>query len=282
MSRLIDGVEPLTRVAEGGEISIEALADRVKKTREAHGELLQKYHEVWYNCEHTWVYTHFLGIGMMKCPNDLWMYQQIMTILRPVNIIETGTYQGGSALWFAMLMDMLRIDGGQIFTLDYEAYDLDPIVRHPRISYLHGNSVDEELIAEIEGAMLPGPTLICLDSDHSTEHVHRELELYAPLCQVGDWLVVEDTNIGWSDGVKHAKEYNPGLLRCECTCGAHWPQDSAKCPNDKSNEGARGGLQQYLEEHPNEWQQDVLSERYLLTMNPGGWLRRVGECNHGT
>ena len=52
--------------------------------------------------------THYLGIGLMKCPNDLWVYQDIITRLRPKTILEMGTFAGGSALWFAHLMDLLN------------------------------------------------------------------------------------------------------------------------------------------------------------------------------
>jgi cephalosporin hydroxylase len=122
------------------------------------------------------------------------------------------------------------------------------------------------------------------------------LELYAPLCKVGDWLVVEDTNIGWTDGKEHTVTFKGDLGKC--TCGAQfmsflddakdtvhpylWKQATArltkvKCPHDKNDMGARGGLIEYMDKHPGEWRQDILSERYLLTMNPGGWLQRVGE-----
>ena len=70
--------------------------------------------------------------------------------------------------------------------------------------------------------------------------MRKELELYAPACQSGDRLVVEDTNVAW--------------------------------PNDR---GAQGALDDYLAAHPGEWQHDLLCERCLLTMHPGGWLVKV-------
>lgn len=292
----VAGVKPLT-VVKGGEITIEGLEQAVRETREQHGDLLQEYHKVWYNASFTWPYTHFLGVGLMKSPNDLWMYQAIMTRLRPQTIIETGTYQGGSALWFAFLMDMLRIEGGRVLTVDYEDHRINPIIQHPRITFLAGNSVDPVLVDAIKAEIQPGPVLICLDSDHSEAHVKRELELYAPLCKVGDWLVVEDTNIGWSDGTtEHSVSFNGDIGRCSCGLKFLVLEDlrenvspeavakilaRTKCPHDKSDRGARGGLTDYMEDHPNEWRQDILSERYLLTMNPGGWLERMAECSHG-
>lgn len=283
----VEGVKPST-IVQMGKITIDQLEADVQKARTENSETISKFHEIWYNASFTWPYTHFLGVGMMKCPNDLWMYQAIMSRLRPKTIIETGTYQGGSALWFAYLMDMLGIADGKVFTIDFEAYDLDPIVRHPRITYLHGNSVDQSLVASLaEEIAQDAPLLICLDSDHSEKHVKAELDLYAPLCKVGDWLVVEDTNVGWVDD-SHKLTFGGDLGKCSCglafmvmeNAKGRVNLDKVRCPNDRTDLGARGGLTEYLEQHPGEWRQDILSERYLLTMNPGGWLQRVGECNH--
>jgi cephalosporin hydroxylase len=130
---------------------------------------------------------------------------------------------------------------------------------------------------------LIGPTLVVLDSDHSAEHVRNELELYAPMLRVGDWLVIEDTNIGWT---AHKVEVGPDYFG-RCSCGkvfwaAEAPPGPILCPNDdgSGDRGARGGVQDYMDKHPGEFVQDLLSERYLLTMNPGGWMQRVKGCEH--
>lgn len=243
------GVNPMT-IVETGHTTIEAMQDAVRKTMHEHGPLLQEYHNVWYNAPHTWHYTRFLGVGMMKSPNDLWAYHDLMTEHRPTTVIETGTYAGGSALWFAYLMDMLGIDG-HVYTIDF---DDRRKCSHPRITFLGGDSTNPEIrdaiveeVVKKHGAL--GPLLVSLDADHSAAHVKAELELYAPLCQVNDWLVVEDTNIAWT--------------------------------GDKGDPGARGGLQSYICAHPGEWRQDPLCERWLLSMNPGGWLQRIKGCTHG-
>src|SRR6187401_881543 len=64
---VIEGVKPAT-IVHTGKISIEELEAEVRKTQEQHGSLLAEYHKVWYEASFTWPYTHFLGIGMMKCP----------------------------------------------------------------------------------------------------------------------------------------------------------------------------------------------------------------------
>ena len=274
------GITPLTVVDSDKSVSFEELARRIEATRTDHGDILQQYHEVWYNAPHTWHYTHFLGVGLMKCPNDLWIYQALMHDFRPQVVIETGTYTGASALWFAFLMEMLQIDGGHIYTVDYEDHRR---CNHPRITFLGGNSVDPLMVQSIAD-VLPheGTRLVSLDSDHSAQHVYDELKLYAPLCRVGDWLIVEDTNIGWDGGTHTVSVVG---LYCHCSCGQVFdiPMHNflhPKCPMDHGDRGARGGLEDYLNEHPGEFRQDLLCERYLLTMNPGGWLQRVKECNH--
>ena len=252
----VPGVQPQTVVHDNLRTTFEELAERVLQTRKDHGDVLQAFHDIWYTCGHTWVFTHFLGVSVMKNPNDLWVYQALMTALRPQCVIETGTYQGGSALWFAYLMDMLGIVGGKVYTIDFEDHVTMPPPRHPRITWLAADSTDPAVVEAIAAEKPAGPLLVSLDADHTAEHVGKELALYAPLCAVGDWLVVEDTDIAW-----HPQEGVDGQL---------YPGDH----------GARGGVQAYLEQHPGEWRQDVLCERYLLTCHPGGWLQRIKACEH--
>jgi len=232
--------EPLTKV-NTSPTSLEIITAQITETMQTNAALLQKYHEVWYNAvTHTWGFTNFLGIGMLKCPNDLWAYHDIMVRVRPKTVLEMGTFAGGSAMWFAFLMDMLGIDG-RVYSVDIDPTHRQPNAKHPRIAFVTASSVDPQLAKSlIDARDTSAPLLVVLDSDHSEAHVRAELELYAPACRVGDRLVVEDTNVAW--------------------------------PHDR---GARGALESYLAEHPNEWRHDIVSERWLLTMHPGGWLERV-------
>lgn len=236
------GPKPVTVVYPPRAITYEEMEARVRATREAHAGTLQEFHRIWYEAGHTWAWTNFLGVGMMKNPFDLWIYQDLITAYRPKTILETGTFAGGSALWFAVLMDALGIDDGRIITVDLDDHRQ---CQHERITWVAGDSTDPAIAAAML-AEVEHPLLVSLDADHSTAHVRKELELYAPHVRPGEYLVVEDTNIGWTD-----------------------------------ERGARGGLEDYLRAHPGEWRQDLLCEKYLLSMNPGAWLQRIAECSHG-
>lgn len=279
--------QPLTVVDDETACPIEVLIERVKDTRTKHADILQKYHDIWYECGHTWHYTHFLGVGLMKCPNDLWIYQDLIWRIKPTTIVETGTYTGGSALWFAFLLDMARIKDGRVLTVDIKDYRKSADVLHPKITYLEGNSASPEIAGAIERSLpKDGRRLFVLDSDHSAEHVRMELELYAPMARPGDYVVVEDTNISWADSSHVVKSYPSAWssMSCyQCSCGYTWPmrqKDTPTCPKSGGDRGARGGVEDYLMAHQGEFVQDVLCERYALSMNPGGWLQRVRACDH--
>lgn len=160
----------------------------------------RRAHQLLYGCIMRTT-RHWLGVPVRKSPLDLWAIQDLIYRLRPQLIIETGTAFGGSAYFYASLLDLLHY--GEVITIDNDSTHMRP--PHPRITYVTGSSVEAPVVAAMtdhcKGPGLPSgkaPVLVILDSDHRAEHVLAELNAYAPLVTAGSYLVVEDTNInGW-------------------------------------------------------------------------------------
>jgi cephalosporin hydroxylase len=149
---------------------------------------------LWYHrtgAEQQFGHTSWLGVPVQKLPFDTWVIQEILWELRPDVIVETGTYKGGSAYYYATLFD--AIGHGRILTVDIEPQPDLP--QHPRITYLVGSSTAPETVERIRQAVGPSEkVLVFLDSAHEAEHVAEEIRLYAPLVSPGSYLIVEDTH----------------------------------------------------------------------------------------
>lgn len=223
----------------------------------AHQELIFKFTQAWYASPYTFRTTKVLGYDACKIPFDLWIFHDLMMQYRFQTVVETGTASGGAALWFAVLMDLLKIDG-VVHTIDVDSVEVHgdrPV--HPRIVYHHGNSTDPELVELIatDAQSRGGHLLVDLDSDHHAPHVLQELELWAPLVPVGSWLVVEDTN---GSPVETDPDTGAPVMV----------------------EGPFAAVMEYLQRHPGEFLRDVVCERFMITMNPHGWLQRKAACAH--
>ena len=139
-------------------------------------------------------------------PLDLWVYQEILHELRPRFIVECGTAAGGSALFLASVCELLGV--GEVVTVDIEERPGRPA--HDRITYLRGSSVAEDVVGRVKGLVRDAaPVLVILDSDHSREHVLRELRLYGEIVTPGSYLIVEDTNV---NGHPVSELHGPGPM----------------------------------------------------------------------
>jgi cephalosporin hydroxylase len=168
------------------------------------------------------------------------MYQELICDLRPDLIVETGTFEGASAFYFATLLDLLG--DGEIITIDITEQPGRPV--HPRITYVAGSSTDDDVVAMVRARGRHKPTvMVILDSDHTAPHVRRELELYSPLVTPGSYLVVEDTNV---NGHPVFPEFGPGPMEAVVDFLAA----------------------------TDEFEVDQDMERHLVSFNPNGWLRR--------
>jgi len=154
-----------------------------------------------------WKRMHYRGVRILKFPSDLWNYQEIFTERRIEWVIETGTRHGGSALYFA---DLLQLNGsaGRVISIDVDPA-ANMVGQHPRIDFLLGDSSSPDAVAAVS-KRLPatrGALFVILDADHGKSHVLRELTVWTPVLRRGDYLVVEDTCI---NGHPLRADFGPG------------------------------------------------------------------------
>lgn len=198
-----------------------------------------------YGDSRVWLNTHWLGTPILKVPLDLWMYQEIMFRTRPDVIIETGTFLGGSALYLASICDLLGY--GRVISIDVnERKDLPT---HPRIVYLTGSSVAPEVVDRVKNEIADAErAMVILDSDHHKDHVLGELRAFGPLVTKDCYLIVEDT---------------PAAQMFE-----EWFEEHADGPAE--------AIEEYLESNDS-FVVDPSCEKFLMTANPGGYLKRVAD-----
>jgi cephalosporin hydroxylase len=184
--------------------------------------------------------TYWRGARVIKCPLDLWVYQEIIAELQPDLIIETGTMYGGSAYYLASILDI--VGHGEVLTIDINHRGGRP--QHERITYLTGSSTAEDVVVEARRrARGKATVMVLLDSNHNADHVLDELRAYHTLVTTGSYLVVEDTNI---NGHPVEPDFGPGPMEA---------------------------LQTFLQEN-DDFEVDSAREKFLVTFNPSGWLRR--------
>ena len=176
--------------------------------------IAEEYHK-WYWGTGIWQYTSWLGLPTMKSVSDMWNYQEILTGLGPGLVVEFGTFTGGSALYFAMVLRELGRPF-HVLSVDIDHLRLHERARQdPDIEFLQSSSTAPAVAERIRDlrAQLPGPVFAILDSNHTRDHVLAEMQQLRPLLTAGDYLVVEDSCVnghpiesGWGPGPFEAIE----------------------------------------------------------------------------
>src|SRR3954465_5480702 len=205
--------------------------------------LTRVYHDL---KEQTFATTTWLRVPLVKTVADIVVLQEIIAETRPEVIVETGVYVGGSALLFASVQEMMGIDGRVIAVETDLAFVNDRVRSDPRIEMIEGSSTDPEIVGRIRKAPGGKREMVGLDADHRAHHVLEELRLYSPLVTPGCYLVVED-------GILGGRPVRP---------------EAAPGPSE--------ALDAWLAEDP-PFEPDRWRERFLLTQNPRGYLRRIGD-----
>jgi len=226
----------------------------------------------------------WMGRPIIQYPQDIVGLQEIIWQVKPDLVIETGIAHGGSLVFSASMLTLLdyydALEAGEKLDpcspsrrvlgidIDIRAHNRAAIEGHPmanRIDMIQGSSVDPEIVGQVqEIARGHERVLVCLDSNHTHDHVLAELEIYAPLVTRGSYCVVFDTIIedlpadsfpdrpwGQGNNPKTAVwEYLRRLKEQECIAA-----DSSPLAFEIDK---------------------MIEHKLLITVAPDGYLKRVG------
>jgi len=212
-----------------------------------------------------------LGRPIIQYPQDMVAMQELIWSVRPDLIIETGIAHGGSLVLSASMLAMLDMcdaieaslpmDPAQSrrkvlgVDIDIRAHNREAIEGHPmasRIEMIQGSSTDSSIVEQVrEFADGYSKVMVCLDSNHTHEHVLTELESYAPLTSVGSYCVVFDTIIeDFPADMYPDRPWGPG-------------------------NSPRSAVIDYIEKHSEFEVATHIDNKLLISVAPGGYLHRI-------
>jgi cephalosporin hydroxylase len=213
----------------------------------------------------------WLGRPIIQYPQDIVAFQELIWATRPDLIIETGIAHGGSLVLSASLLAMLdycdAVGSGVPLCpmsskrkvlgidIDIRAHNRNAINSHPlahKIEMIEGSSISGDVIGRVkEYAKDHERIMVCLDSNHTHEHVLAELHAYAPLTTVGCYCVVFDTFV----------EDMPEDLFPNRPWG---PRNNPKT-----------AVWEFLRSHPDFEADKCIDQKLLISVAPDGYLKRV-------
>ena len=140
----------------------------------------------------------WMGRPIIQLPQDVMAMQEIIWKVKPDLIIETGIAHGGSLIFNSSMLELIGGEGQVLgIDVDIRQHNRVEIEKHPmfkRITMIEGSSIDEEIAKQVfDFAKGNSRVLVILDSNHTHDHVLKELELYSPLVTKDSYLVVFDT-----------------------------------------------------------------------------------------
>lgn len=209
-------------------------------------QVVNRFHQIFYENGNTHWLNRWLGVSTLQNPNDAWMVQEIISEIKPDFVVEAGTYHGGSAALWAMVLEQVN-PSGRVISIDIE--DRSETARklricQERVDFIIGSSTDPSIVEQVKQRTEGGTVLVILDSAHNKSHVLEEMNLYAPLVSPGSYLLVQDSNV---NGHPVKPDYGPGPMEA---------------------------LEEFLEDNEG-FEIDRNRERLLFTMHPRGYIKRL-------
>jgi cephalosporin hydroxylase len=202
----------------------------------------------------------WLGRPIIQYPQDMIAMQELIWKVKPDLIIETGIAHGGSLIFSASMLTLLEscgeIEEGEVLGIDIDIreYNKKAIEDHPmgkKITMFEGSSISNEMVAKVHEFSKRGKRiLVCLDSNHTHDHVLAELEAYASLTSMSSYCIVFDTLI------------------------EDMPKGLYDRPWDKGD-NPKTAVWEYLKTHPEFEIDKSIQNKLLITAAPDGYLKRV-------
>lgn len=199
----------------------------------------------------------WMGRPIIAYPQDMIAMQEIIWDIKPDLIIETGIAHGGSLAYYASLLELIGEDGLVLgIDIDIRKYNKKLIEEHSmfkRIKMIEGDSTSESIANQVyDIAKSKKTVLVCLDSNHTHDHVLKELKLYANLTSVGSYCVVFDTIVE-----DLPNDYMPG--------GRPW--------NPGNN--PKTAVFEFLKSNDNFEIDKSIDNKLLISVAPDGYLKRI-------
>ena len=239
------------------EIFLEEKKERIKSyednqsLRKAAKEFNTESNKAQYSYNFSW-----MGRPIIQYPQDMIAMQEIIWDIKPDLIIETGIAHGGSLIYYASILEL--IGKGEVLGIDIDIrkHNRTEIEKHPmfkRITMIEGSSIENSTLEQVKKiALHKEKILVCLDSNHTHEHVLKELELYAPFVSLNSYIVVFDTII---------EDLPEGYF-------------SQKRPWGVSN-NPRTAVEEFLKHHDEFFVDEAIDYKLLISVTPHGYLKRV-------
>lgn len=225
----------------------------------------------------------WLGRPIIQVPQDVYALQEIIWQTKPDLIIETGIAHGGSLIMSASMLALIdyceAVEQGKAIDplksnrrvvgidIDIRAHNRSGIEAHPMahlIEMIQGSSIDSDVVDKIKALSLRyNNILVCLDSNHTHEHVLAELEAYAPLTSLESYCIVWDTGVedlpkGFCKDRPWDKGNNPKT--------AVW--EYLRCLKEEGRKAADGYRLNFEIDK-------TIENKLIITAAPDGYLRRI-------
>lgn len=196
----------------------------------------------------------WMGRPIIQFGSDMIMLQELIWEIKPDIFIEAGIAHGGSLIYTASLFELMATNG-QVIGIDVEIrpHNKIAIEQHPmfkRITMIEGSSVDSKTVESLKNFIKKDKSIaVMLDSNHSKEHVLKELEIYSKIVTIGSYLIVQDGAQEWVSDIPRGKP--------------EWKEDNPLV-----------AIEEFLKNNDNY----IIDEKYTrlgITQSPSGYLKRI-------